>query len=352
MSEDLVKRNAQAEELVAFLSFFREKFDLPDIPVHRIAKKDNKYDFPYLPNFSELSKLLTQEDGLDFYYKSYKTNKTIIKEIQEQKPNDHIKRLLSYLRYMKKQESKKYIYLTRLTKTKNDYINDLTSFIKKLEKSGFDLKQLEYSSNINKNIPNNYEYNEKQVERYVKDISCIIQNINKGIFPGLFTEHDCLQCLKFFTNGKVKYFNEDIYSCPIPILRLVPDRNMSISHALTLNFKAHYLEKIVSKNSDLIAKGIFSTKQTTVGRKRNDGLPLFRAILYKSWTKTKWADVPIVYSDINYMQCKKRKSEWSKDGTFLSICKELRASPKSQDGKHPSDIRKLNELLEDLKKDG
>ncbi|MDL2210668.1 transposase, partial [Desulfovibrio sp. OttesenSCG-928-O18] len=177
---------------------------------------------------------------------------------------------------------------------------------------------------------------------------CIIQNINKGIFPGIFTENDCSLCLSFFTNGKFKYFNEDVYSWPIPVLRLMPDRNMSILHAKNLNFKAHYIRKIILKNSDIIAQELLAPKQNAVGRPRSDDLTIFCATLYKFWTATKWEDLSAVYPSINYTRCKKRKSEWSNDGTFRRIRKALRKSPKCQDGKRPSDIRRLSLLLRDL----
>ncbi|MDL2210662.1 hypothetical protein LJC26_07665, partial [Desulfovibrio sp. OttesenSCG-928-O18] len=101
MNNKIDKRIDQTEELVSFLSFFREKFGLPDIPVWRNSKIGNGYNFPRLPNFSKLSQLFSQETGLDFCYKSYKANKNIIKKIQEQQQHKNIERLLSYLRYMK-----------------------------------------------------------------------------------------------------------------------------------------------------------------------------------------------------------------------------------------------------------
>ena len=348
MTEDTSKRDAQTEKLVDFLFFFREKFDLPDTPVRQSSKIGNKYNFPRLPNFSTLNELFTPENGLDFCYKTYKANKTIIKEIQKKQQHQDIKRLLSYLQYMKKQESKTHIYLTHTERTKNEYITGLKEFIKKLEPY-FDLKILRYSADINNNKTfSSFGIDEKSVERYVKDISCIIQNINKGIFPGIFTESDLLPCLKFFTNGKIQYFCDKVYSYPIPILRLIPDRGMSVLHAREQNFTAHYLEKIVSKNNDIINKILINQKQNTVGRKRTDDRTIFCAVLYKFWTDTKWEELPAVYPDINYTRCKKRKSEWAKDGTFRRIRNELRASPKCPDGKRPSDIRRLSLLLKKL----
>ena len=242
------------EELVKFLSFFREKFGLPDIPVRQDSKKGLKYNFPRLPDFSALNKLFTQESGLDFYNKSYAANKAIIKGFQKKQKHKDIKRLLSYLRYMKKQETANHIYLTNTGSgdTKNNYIGDLTKFIVHLEKSGIELKTLKSVTSkkihvASKKDPKGGAASNRSIERYIKDISCIVQNIKKGIIPGIFTEHDCLPCLEFFTNGKIKYFNDEMYFYPLPILRLIPDRKMDISDALQSDFRVYYLQKIVEK---------------------------------------------------------------------------------------------------------
>ena len=350
MSKSISERNTQIEELVDFLSFFRDKFDLSNIPVRQNSKKGYNYNFPRLPDFSALNKLFTQEHGLDYLYKSYKDNKAIIKEFQKKIQHKDIKRLLSYLHYMKKQESANHIYLTHTEKTKNDYIYGLKNFINIMEKASIDIKTLKYSSGINKKLPGVSQMDEKTASRYIKDISCIIQNINKGIFPGIFTESDCLPCLKFFTNGKIKYFNDDMYFYPVPILRLIPDRNMSVSDALQSNFKAYYLEKIVEKNIDIISKILPSPEQNTVGRKRRDDFTILCAILYKFWTDIKWKDLSAAYPGIDYRLCKKRKSEWASDDTFRRIRKKLRALPKSPDGERRSDIKRLSFLLSKMYK--
>ena len=237
MGEGNKKREARTEELVSFLEFFRTEFDLPDIPVKRDPQKGDRYSFPVLPDFSKLSKLFSGNDELDFLYKKYNDNKESIKNFQEQKNDTNVGRLLNYLKYMKRQESKKCTYLTRTAKDKSNSINELTRFVLALAKVENDIKNVKYSALITKKIQYIYDgINEKKVERNIKDISCILQNINKGIFPGIFTEHECMTCLKFFTNDKILYFNDDVYAYTIPILRLLPDRNMSIFHAVSLNF--------------------------------------------------------------------------------------------------------------------
>ncbi|MCL2101979.1 MAG: hypothetical protein FWH22_09745, partial [Fibromonadales bacterium] len=164
MGKSISEHNTQIEKLIELLSFFREKFGLPDIPVRQSLKNGLKYSFPRLPDFSVLNKLFTQENGLDFLYKSYKINKEIIKEFRKKLPRN-IERLLSYLRYMKKQESSKHIYLTRTGRTKNNYIEKLVEFITELENSGIELKTLKYSARINEKLPDTSQMDEKTVER-------------------------------------------------------------------------------------------------------------------------------------------------------------------------------------------
>ena len=339
---DDVKYAARTEELVNFLEFFRKKFDMPDIAVKRSQKRGNLYSFPVLPDFSKLSELFSGDEVLDFLYNTYKHNKEVIKNFQEQKKDINVKRLLDYLKYMKRQESKEHIYLTRTSQDKKNYLSKLTQLVDALIMVGIDVKNVKYSASIFEKLPNQYT-EIKSVERYIKDISCILQNINKGIFPGLFTVHECETCLKFFTNNKIKYFNNDVYSYPIPILRLFPDRSMRISHAVNLNFRAHYIEKIVAKNYFFLR--LFLEKKPGVGRKRSDDQSILCAILYKFWENIPWEDVSRVYPAVNASRCQKRKSEWANDGTLRRLYRILRNSSKSRDGKRPGDLRRLTSLV-------